>query len=123
MGSAVPLLIWEVASRAGLLHSVFTPPFTQAAMKVLTLPAESPTDFVVTAAEILVALLATGLCGMTLGIILARSERIDALLGGLIWFLYEDDAAKNAKAYRHHRADAKNDDEQRVVKTTTGAAS
>ena len=87
-GLAVPLLIWEVASRAGLLHSVFTPPFTQAALKVLTLPVESPADFVVTTAEILVALFATGLCGMTLGVILARSERIDALLGGLIWFLY-----------------------------------
>ena len=34
------------------------------------------------------ALFATGLCGMTPGVILARSERIDALLGGLIWFLY-----------------------------------
>ncbi len=87
-GLVVPLVIWEVASRSGLLHPVFTPPFSRVMVKVLALPGEAAADFVVTGAEIVVALLLTGLGGMTLGVLLAQSERLDALLGGLIWFLY-----------------------------------
>ena len=87
-GLAVPLLIWEGASRSGVLHSVFTPPFTKAFLLVVQLPFESPGDFVMTGMEILVSLVITGLAGVAIGVVLARSERIDALLGGLIWFLY-----------------------------------
>lgn len=87
-GIAVPLLLWEVASRFGLLHSVFTPPFTEALTRAVALPFESPRDFVMTGLEIMFALVATALGGVTLGVVLARSERIDALMGGLIWFLY-----------------------------------
>jgi NitT/TauT family transport system permease protein len=47
-----------------------------------------PMDFVMTGFEIVRAHMATGISGVALGILLARSGRIDALLGGLIWFLY-----------------------------------
>ena len=87
-GLAIPLLIWEAASRSGLLHSVFTPPFTRALARMLELPIASPGDFLMTGFEILAALIATGVGGVTLGVLLARSDRIDALLGGLIWFIY-----------------------------------
>jgi NitT/TauT family transport system permease protein len=87
-GLAVPLLIWELASRSGALHSVFTPPFTRALARFLMLPREATGDFAVTGLEIVVALIATGAGGVTIGLVLARSERMDALLGGLIWFLY-----------------------------------
>jgi ABC-type nitrate/sulfonate/bicarbonate transport system permease component len=87
-GLAVPLLIWEVASRSGLLHSVFTPPFTKAFLRVVQLPFESPWDFVMTGMEDLVSLVITGLAGVAIGVVLARNESIDAVLGGLIWFLY-----------------------------------
>jgi len=87
-GLAVPLLIWEAASRSGLLHSVFTPPFTRAVERMLELPIASPGDFLMTGFEILASLIATGVSGIALGVLLARSDRIDALLGGLIWFIY-----------------------------------
>jgi ABC-type nitrate/sulfonate/bicarbonate transport system permease component len=87
-GLAVPLLIWEAASRSGVVHSVFLPPFTKALLRVAELPFESTWDFVMTAMEILVSLAITGLAGVAIGVVLARNERIDALLGGLIWFLY-----------------------------------
>ena len=80
-GIAVPLLVWEAASRFGLLHSVFAPPFSRALARAVALPVESPGDFVMTGVEIVLALVATGLGGVTLGVLLARSERIDALLG------------------------------------------
>jgi NitT/TauT family transport system permease protein len=79
---------WETASRSGLLHSVFTPPFTSALSRFLALPGEAPADFAVTAAEILIALLITGVGGVAVGVLLAQSERLDALLGGLMWFIY-----------------------------------
>jgi NitT/TauT family transport system permease protein len=87
-GLAVPLLIWEAASRSGLLHSVFTPPFTRAVARMLELPIASPGDFLMTGFEILASLVATGVSGVALGVVLARNARIDALLGGLIWFIY-----------------------------------
>jgi ABC-type nitrate/sulfonate/bicarbonate transport system permease component len=87
-GLAVPLLAWETASRTGLLHSVFTPPFTRAVARMLELPIASPGDFLITGLEIAAALAATGISGVTIGVILARSETLDALLGGLIWFIY-----------------------------------
>lgn len=87
-GLAVPLLIWEVASCSGVLHSTFTPPFTKALMSFVRLPFELPWDFAITGAEILAALAISGVVGVTTGVVLARNERIDALLGGLIWFLY-----------------------------------
>lgn len=87
-GLLAPLLVWEAASRFGLLHSVFVPPFSSALAQFFTLPDEAPADFVVTGAEILVSLLLTTLGGVTLGVLLAQSERLDALLGSLIWFLY-----------------------------------
>jgi NitT/TauT family transport system permease protein len=87
-GLAVPLLIWEAASRSGLLHSVFTPPFTRAVARMLELPIASPGDFLMTGFEILASLVATGVSGVALGVVLARNARIDAMLGGLIWFIY-----------------------------------
>ena len=87
-GLAIPIVAWEAASRLGLLHSVFTPPFTSALVRFLALPSESPADFAVTAAEILVALFLTGISGVVVGVLLAQSERLDALLGGLMWFVY-----------------------------------
>lgn len=87
-GLVVPLLIWEAASRSGVLHSVFTPPFTRALARMLELPIASPGDFLMTGFEILASLVATGVSGVALGVVLARSDRIDALLGGLIWFIY-----------------------------------
>ena len=87
-GLAIPLVAWEAASRLGLLHSVFTPPFTSALTRFLVLPAEAPADFAVTGAEILVALVLTGIGGVVVGVVLAQSERLDALLGGLMWFVY-----------------------------------
>jgi len=88
LGMMVPLLIWEVASRSGLVNSVFLPPLTRALLSALVLPVESPLDFLTTGAEILVALIVTGLGGVAIGVVLGRNETIDALLGGLIWFLY-----------------------------------
>ena len=41
-----------------------------------------------TGVEIVVALVATGVCGVAFGVLLARNERIDAFVGGLIWFFY-----------------------------------
>lgn len=87
-GLLLPFVAWEIASWAGLLHPVFMPPVSRALLRVIELPMESAMDFVMTGMEIVVALIATGIGGITLGVLLARSERIDALLGGLIWFLY-----------------------------------
>ncbi len=87
-GLAVPLVAWELASRIGILHSVFTPPFSRALISAFELPVESPIDFVMTGVEIVVALVATGVCGVAFGVLLARNERIDAFVGGLIWFFY-----------------------------------
>jgi ABC-type nitrate/sulfonate/bicarbonate transport system permease component len=87
-GLVVPVLVWEFASRSGLLHSVFTPPFSQALVAAVKLPFESPLDFVTTGLEIVASLTVTIVSGVALGVLLARSERINALLSGLIWFVY-----------------------------------
>lgn len=87
-GLLVPLAAWEAASRLGLLHSAFTPPFSRVLVRALALPAEAWADYAVTGAEIVVALLLSSVGGVALGVLLAQSEGLDALLGGLIWFVY-----------------------------------
>jgi ABC-type nitrate/sulfonate/bicarbonate transport system permease component len=87
-GLATPLLIWEIASRSGLAYSTFVPPFSKALAEVVWLPIESPLDFIMTGSEILFALLVTGICGVGIGVVLARNEILNALLGGIIWFVY-----------------------------------
>lgn len=87
-GLLTPLLAWEAASRSGVLHSAFTPPVSRVLLRALALPGEAAADYAVTGAEIVVALLLSSLGGVALGVLLAQSERLDALLGGLIWFVY-----------------------------------
>ena len=87
-GLLAPLAAWEAASRFGLLHSAFTPPFSRVLVRALVLPGEAFADYAVTGAEILVALLLSSVGGVALGVLLAQSEGLDALLGGFIWFVY-----------------------------------
>ena len=88
LGVLVPLTAWELASRLGVLHSTFTPPFSRVLVQALVLPGEAPGDYATTGAEIVAALVLSSLGGVALGVLLAQSERLDALLGGLIWFVY-----------------------------------
>lgn len=87
-GVLVPLGAWELASRTGLLHSAFTPPFSRVLWRAALLPGEAPWDYLATGAEIVAALLLSSLGGVALGVLLAQSDRLDALLGGLVWFVY-----------------------------------
>jgi ABC-type nitrate/sulfonate/bicarbonate transport system permease component len=87
-GLAVTLAVWEAASRFGLVDPKFVPPFTHALLAMLTLPVESAMDFLITGGEVVMALVITGICGVVIGVVLARNQCIDSLLGGLIWFLY-----------------------------------
>ncbi len=88
LGLVIPFLAWEVASRTGLMHPVFLPPFSTVLWQVVTLPGEVWPDFLSTGFEIVVSLLLTGFSGVVIGVVLAQSEKLDALLGALMWFFY-----------------------------------
>jgi ABC-type nitrate/sulfonate/bicarbonate transport system permease component len=87
-GLIVPLLIWEMASRFGIVNPVFLPPVSAILRMFVDLPFDYASDFIETGFEIAVALTITTVFGVAAGLILAQSETVDAMFGALMWFLY-----------------------------------
>lgn len=87
-GLLVPLALWQLLSWTGVLHPVFAPPPTRVLFRAALLPAEAGSHFALTLGEIVAALGLSSIAGVAIGIVLAQAERIDAVLGPLIWFVY-----------------------------------
>lgn len=88
MGLLIPIALWDGLSRAGIFHPVFVPPPLRVAGRALVLPREVAEHYAITLQEIVVAFLFISVIGVVLGILLAQSRTLDAVLGPLIWFVY-----------------------------------